>query len=391
MLALAPRLAQYNGSISRECNELSRPAITIVLKRSPRPRRLAPCAALALLAGCGTLNADYDPTRSHHTAQGFRNLYPYQQPGLGDLLRWQWDKRTGPDVPPPAGGYAALPVLRPDLALLAANRDATTVTWIGHATILLQLGGVNVLTDPQFSERASPLGFAGPERKVRLPATLAELPRIDVVVISHNHYDHLDLASVRALAAQPGGSPLFLVPLGVDRWMREQGIARVQGMDWWQAVDVTPAVKVHFVPSHHWSARGLFDRFATLWGGYVVERAGARPWKFYFAGDTGYAPLFRNELRARFAPIDLAALPIGAYEPRWFMRNQHINPEEAVRIAGELEARQALAMHWGTFELTDEPLDQPPRDLAAALARAGVPPERFWVFKPGETRTLPGT
>ena len=354
---------------------------------------------LVLLAGCAT-NPDFDARKTHHTERGFRNLYPYEQPGFLNLLRWQWERR---DPPPPVQGYASLEVLRPDVAMLAANRTATTVTWIGHATLLVQVGGFNILTDPQFSERASPVSFAGPQRKVRLPLTLAELPRIDVVMISHNHYDHLDRDTVQALNAQAGGPPQFLVPLGVNHWMLDQGIARVKGMDWWERFDVGNGVAIHFVPAHHWSARGLTDRFATLWGGYVVERAGSAdntgtagnagsggtaPFRFYFAGDTGYSPLFANELRQRFAPIDLAALPIGAYEPRWFMRNQHINPAEAAQIMRDLEVRQAIGMHWGTFELTDEPLDQPPRDLAEALRAAGEKPERFWVFRHGETRVL---
>jgi len=352
--------------------------------RTWRTWRAWSAGVLCLLAGCAT-NPDYDATRAHHTENGFRNLYPYEQPGFLNFLRWQWERR---DPPPPAGGYASLPVLRPDTAMLAANRTATTITWIGHATLLLQIGGLNILTDPQFSERASPVSFAGPRRKVRLPLTLAELPRIDVVVISHNHYDHLDRDTVMGLNAQPGGPPQFLVPLGVDHWMRDQGITRVRGMDWWQRVDFGNGMAVHFVPSHHWSARSFTDRFATLWGGYVVERTGAAPFRFYFAGDTGYSPLFANELRQRFAPIDLAALPIGAYEPRWFMRNQHINPAEAVQIVRDLDARAAIGMHWGTFEMTDEALDVPPRELAEALKAAGEKPERFWVFRHGETRVL---
>jgi L-ascorbate metabolism protein UlaG (beta-lactamase superfamily) len=342
--------------------------------------------ALALGA-CSSVNRHYDPAKPHHTPTGFRNLYPYEQPGQRDLLRWQWDRLRQGGTPPPAGGYASLPTVAADVGRLVANRTDTTVTWLGHATLLIQVAGLTVLTDPQFSARASPVSFAGPQRRIPLPIALADLPHVDVVLISHNHYDHLDRPTVLALARQPGGAPRFLVPLGVDDWMRAEGIVTATGMDWWDAQRIGD-VTVHFAPAHHWSARGLGDRFATLWGSFVIERTTAPAYTLYFAGDTGYSPLFARDLPARFPSIDFAALPIGAYEPRWFMHNQHVDPGEAVRIHRELRARQSLAIHWGSFEMSDEPLDQPPRDLDAALRAQGVPAERFWVLTPGETRTL---
>jgi len=361
-------------------------------RREPRPAgsrwsaRLAACAAIALCA-CSSVNRHYEADKPHHTPTGFRNLYPYEQPGQRDFLRWQWDRLQSGGTPPPAGGYGSLATVAADAPRLRANRTDTTVTWLGHATLLVQVAGLNVLTDPQFSARASPVSFAGPQRRIPLPLALADLPHIDVVLISHNHYDHLDRPTVLALAAQPGGPPRFLVPLGVDDWMREEGIASVTGMDWWDVQRIGD-VAIHFAPAHHWSARSLGDRFATLWGSFVIERVAAPSYRMFFAGDTGYSPVFANDIATRFAPIDFAALPIGAYEPRWFMRNQHVDPDEAVRIHRELGSRQSLGIHWGTFELTDEPLDQPPRDLAAALRAQAVPPERFWVLKPGETRAL---
>jgi N-acyl-phosphatidylethanolamine-hydrolysing phospholipase D len=344
------------------------------------------CAALALCA-CSSVNRHYDPARPHHTPTGFRNLYPYQQPTQGDFLRWQWERLISGGTPPPAGGYESLATVPADVAALRANRTDTTVTWLGHATLLVQVAGLNLLTDPQFSARASPVSFAGPQRRIPLPLALADLPHIDVVLISHNHYDHLDRPTVLALAAQPGGAPRFLVPLGVDDWMRDQGIATVTAMDWWDVQRVGD-VAIHFAPAHHWSARALGDRFATLWGSFVIERLPAPAYRIFFAGDTGYSPIFARDIPARFGPIDFAALPIGAYEPRWFMHNQHVDPAEAVRIHREIGSRQSLGIHWGTFELTDEPLDQPPRDLAAALRAQEVSAERFWLVKPGETRTL---
>ena len=335
------------------------------------------------------------PFRDGH----FANLYPFRLPSLGDLADWYWHWTLDGGTEPPPGGYEAVPVDTPDLGYLRANRSDTTVTWVGHATVLLQLAGLNVLTDPQFSQRASPFTFVGPERRVRVPFTIADGPHVDVVLISHNHYDHLDVDSVDALARQPGGSPLFVVPLGVDTWMKARGIDNVVALDWWNARDIASAaglasdrLRITFVPSQHWGARAPDDRFETLWGGYVIERisptSAAATWRFYFAGDTGYAPLFHELIHARFDRFDFAAIPIGAYEPRRYLHAQHVDPGEAVRIHRDLNVRQSLGIHWGTFVLTTEPFDQPPKDLAAALARERLPADAFVVFRHGETRVL---
>lgn len=297
-------------------------------------------------------------------------------PSLSQILRWQWQRRHL-RRPPPTGPL--FEVQRPDLEFLRANRGERSLTWIGHVTFLLQLGGLNILTDPHMTARTSPLPFLGPRRQVALPLAIRELPRIDVVLISHNHYDHLDAGTVRALARQPGGEPLYLVPLGLARWFVRRGIRRVLELDWWQTHRVE-GVDFHFVPAQHWSKRTPWDTNRSLWGGWWVER----DFSFLFAGDSGYSPDYRD-IRTRMGRVDLAAIPIGAYAPRWFMAPQHVDPDEAVRIFEDLEARRAVAMHWGTFVLTDEPLDEPPRRLHAALAAKGVPPERFFVMRFGET------
>lgn len=327
-------------------------------------------------------NPYYDPAKPHHTSEGFRNNYsgPRSGPGYWTWQRERWRKGL-PKAPP--GGRWPFAIAQPDVAFLKSNHNEPTVTWIGHATLLLQLNGVNVLTDPHFSERASPLSFAGPKRQVTLPARLEDLPRIDLVVVSHNHYDHLDRQTVRRLAAQPGGPPKFLVPLGLKRWLREAGVANATELDWWDK-SAEQRLDVHLVPVQHWSGRRLNDRNRTLWGGWVVEAPGFR---FFFAGDTGYSPDFRD-IAERFEGFHLAAIPIGAYEPRWFMQRHHVNPEEAVRIHQEIRARQSVAIHWGTFALTDEPLDEPPKKLGEALAAARVSPEEFFIMKHGETRHL---
>ena len=348
--------------------------------------RLAAIAAVITLAcaACTLNNPYYDPQKPHHTRDGFRNNYLVGEIG-SDFLKWQYERTVAGLPRPPANGYA-FPVDTPDLAWLAANRSMPSATWIGHATMLVQVGGINVLTDPIFSERASPVGFAGPKRMVRPGLTLAQMPHVDVVVISHNHYDHLDRDSVIGLNNQDGGPPLFLVPLGLKSWMAEQGIGNVRELDWWQQTHAGN-LDVTFVPVQHWSARSVTDRYKTLWGGWVMKTsaAAARPFSVFFAGDTGYSKDFAD-IHRRFDHFDLALLPIGAYAPRWFMQKQHIDPAEAVKIHRDLQARQSLAIHWGTFELTDEPLDAPPLALAAELQKAGIPAADFAVLRHGELR-----
>jgi N-acyl-phosphatidylethanolamine-hydrolysing phospholipase D len=325
---------------------------------------------------------------THRRGDHFQNNYlEFEPKGLGDLLKWRLGaaRRDLPRASAPAPSVAA------DVSFIAANAGNAmepAVTWIGHATMLAQIGGHNILTDPVFSERSSPLSFAGPKRHVAVGVALRELPHIDLVLISHNHYDHLDAASVDALAAQAGGSPLFVVPLGIKSWFAERGIAKVVELDWWQSTQLGTS-EIFFVPSQHWSGRSLTDRMKTLWGGYALF---APDFQLYFAGDTAYSKDFAD-IHARFAArhgagrgFDLALIPIGAYEPRWFMSAQHANPAEAVQIHLDLAASQSIGIHWGTFQLTDESLDEPPRALAAAARAHGLADDAFTVVAIGETR-----
>jgi N-acyl-phosphatidylethanolamine-hydrolysing phospholipase D len=321
-----------------------------------------------------------DPKKPHHTPEGFRNNYPSAP--RGSFWRWQRDRwRNGlPKIP--EGGYH-FDQLKPDVAWLKPNRSEPALTWIGHATFLLQLGGLNILTDAHLTQRASPFAFTGPARIVQPALSFRDLPHIDIVVISHNHYDHLDLGTVKHLSRQAAGSPLFFVPLGLKAWFAGRGIHDVVELDWWESA-THAGMTFHLVPVQHWSARSLWDRDRTLWGGWIVEHP---TFRFFFAGDTGYSSDFLD-IAKRFAPIDLAAIPIGAYEPRWFMRIMHVNPEEAVQIHQDLGARYSVAMHWGTFILTDEPMDEPPRRLNSARHAAGVSADHFFLMKHGETRKL---
>jgi N-acyl-phosphatidylethanolamine-hydrolysing phospholipase D len=357
-------------------------------------------AALAALLCAAGLHANpyYDPSKPHHTPDGFRNADGVQvAKPLSALLRWRWDAlREG--LPRPA--QQPTPVVAPQLAQLKANTGAMrrigaastqpprpSATWIGHATVLVQSGGLNVLTDPVFSERASPVGFAGPKRAQPPGIALADLPPIDVVLVSHNHYDHLDRASVQQLNERARGNTLFLVPLGLGALLQEWGVTNVSELDWWD-VHRQAGVEFRLVPVQHWSARGLHDRNETLWGGWAVFAPDLR---WYFSGDTGYSSDFA-QVRERLSPaardgvlFDLALLAIGAYEPRWFMKEQHMDPAEAVRAHRDLGARRSLGIHWGTFSLTDDALDQPPRDLAVARRSQGVADEDFFLLPIGGT------
>jgi len=317
----------------------------------------------------------FDPAKPHRTADGFRNNYPHAE--KGGFWRWQW-RRLRDGLPQgPEGGYR-FEAARPDLV---AN---PSITWVGHATVLLRVGGLSVLTDPHFSERASPFSFAGPKRVVPPLPALHELPHIDAAVISHNHYDHLDQDTVAKLAAQPGGSPRFFVPLGLKDWFARRGIVDVVELDWWDKLDFK-GLELHFVPVQHWSKRTLTDENQSLWGGWVIRHPEL---SFFFAGDTGYSRDFAD-IRARFGGFDLAAIPIGAYAPRWFMQIMHLDPAEAVRVHQDVNARQSLAIHWGTFEnLTDESLYEPPLRLAQERKKAGLADDDFFVLRHGETRVL---
>jgi N-acyl-phosphatidylethanolamine-hydrolysing phospholipase D len=251
-----------------------------------------------------------------------------------------------------------------------------SVSWVGHATHYVRLEELSFLTDPVYSERASPVSFAGPKRLVPPGVPLAALPALDLVLLSHDHYDHTDLRTLRLIAAR---DIPFAVPTGVGELVRRVG-GRVIELGWWESASVG-GLRVHCVPAQHFSGRGLMDRNRRLWAGWVVEAAARR---FYFAGDTGYFPGF-TEIARRCGPIDLAAIPIGAYLPTEMMARIHLNPEEAVQAASDLEARQVVGMHWGTFDLSDEPLDEPPRRFLAAAAQRGLS-DRAFVMKVGETR-----
>jgi len=252
------------------------------------------------------------------------------------------------------------------------------VTFVGHATFLIQAAATSVLIDPVYSQRASPVSFAGP-RRVRAPGVrFDDLPDISLVLLSHNHYDHCDMRTLQRLDQR--FHPPVVTPLGNGRLLRSAGIRQVEELDWWQSASAMP-LPITVTPAQHFSARGMFDRNRALWGGFLIEAGGRR---ILHAGDSGYGA-HALEIAARLGPIDLALLPIGAYEPRWFMKDIHMNPAEAVQTHLDLAARRSLAMHFGTFQLTPEGVDEPIRELRKALRERGVPAEQFRAVEVGES------
>ena len=268
------------------------------------------------------------------------------------------------------------PVIQiPDIQLQNFKEN---VMWVGHSSVMINHSNLTILTDPQFSNYASPFPFLGPRRATPAPFTPAELPPLDVVVVSHNHYDHLDECSIRQISKyQPNVK--FLVPLGLRKLLIKWGAADVTELDWWQSM-IVKGVTFQPTPVQHWTKRSAFDRNKTLWAGWMTQW---EDFSFYFTGDTGYSDDFK-EVSKRLGSPDLAAIPIGAYEPREFMKSSHINPEEAVAIFKDLGAKYALAIHWGTFKLTVEKMDEPPRRLEQALEKADVSKSQFRVLHHGE-------
>jgi L-ascorbate metabolism protein UlaG (beta-lactamase superfamily) len=259
--------------------------------------------------------------------------------------------------------------------------SVAVVTFIGHATFLIQTAAGNILTDPMYSQRAGPLNRLGPKR-VRQPAVpFEELPHISTVLLSHNHYDHCDLRTLGMLAKR--FDPIVVTPLGNGALVRSSGIRRIEELDWWEKAR-SAALPITLTPAQHFSARSPLDRNRALWAGFMLVAGGAR---IFFAGDTAYAGVFRD-VRERLGPPDLALLPIGAYEPRWFMQSVHMNPAEAVQAHLDLESSQSVAMHFGTFQLTTEGIDEPPRALDEARRARNIPPSQFQVLGFGESMRL---
>jgi len=334
---------------------------------------LRPTWKINLLTLAGRLGAPYQgPASDHFNGLRFRNLQPTPHKDLHSFMKWQLNR--------PRADWVVQPKLAtPPQIMERVWGDELRVTYINHATILIQQHGLNILTDPVWSERVSPFSFAGPRRFHPPGLALDQLPPIDLILVSHNHYDHLDLDSLRQLAERFPQAKV-VTGLGNGGLIAESGCQDIVELDWWQSLSLNEELKLYAVPVQHWSARARSDTNKTLWLGFVLESAQG---PVLFPGDTGLGPEFQL-IHERFGPMRFAALPIGAYEPRWFMRDHHMNPDDAVQAHRTLEAQRSMAIHFGTFRLTDEGQFAPPADLAKALAKHGVDPSTFGVPVPGE-------
>jgi N-acyl-phosphatidylethanolamine-hydrolysing phospholipase D len=337
----------------------------------------------AALAGSAGRNPGPAAERPwHHTADGFRN--PQGSPARGgDPGAWRsffWRRFTD------RGGVAlpdghVLPAAEAVDGAFNRRSDGDRLTWLGHASFLLRLDGRTILTDPFLSDHASPLPLLGPKRFAPPGLPVERLPPVDLLLLSHSHYDHLDLPTVGALAGKERTQ--VVVPLGLGGYFRARGYPKVEELDWYQEL-TQGELRVTALPAIHFSRRTVFDRNRTLWTGYALQ---GRSLRVYFAGDTAYGPVFQ-EVGRQQAPFDLALLPIGAYEPRLLMQGSHATPEEALQIARDLRARRLVGMHWGTIRLTDEPPFEPPVRFRAAAAAAGYGEDDAWVMRIGETRGI---
>jgi L-ascorbate metabolism protein UlaG (beta-lactamase superfamily) len=315
------------------------------------------------------------PATEHFDGKRFRNQETTEHGSFGDLIRWMRTREPGA-----WDDHATSPPKAPPPQRVATGQRR--VAWVNHSTTLIQMDGLNILTDPIWSERASPVQWAGP-RRFRPPGIRFEdLPPINVVLLSHNHYDHLDVSTLRRLSR--AHHPRIIVPLGVRAFLERKGITGGEEADWWKEISVGDSVRMTAVPAKHFSGRGFFDRDRTLWASYAITGPAGTA---YFGGDTGFGPHFAK-VRERFGAIRLAILPIGAYKPLWFMSRVHVSPDEALQAHDALGASTSLAIHFGTFRLADDGQFEAPRRIEELL-RGQFAGRRFWMLDFGEGRDVP--
>lgn len=333
------------------------------------------------------MTADQGNRPPHHDPNGgFRNPWgPPRDRSFREGVRWARERREKEMAPDP--DPSQLPLAHSEILSPRGSSDSLRITWVGHATFLIQIGGFNLLTDPHWSPRASPVQWAGPSRFVPPGVGFEELPPIDAVLLSHDHYDHLDAPTVQRLGRHYPDA-VWYTPLGYRDWLRRRRIRHVAELDWWESATASreggESIILTAVPAQHWTRRGLVSQ-QRLWSGWVIESAAGR---VFFGGDSGYCPAFR-EIGDRFPDFDVSLIPIGAYEPRWFMEHDHMNPAEAVHTYGDLGGRGLMVgMHWGTFRLTDEDPLEPPRLARREWQKAGLPAGDLWIPRHGETRVL---
>jgi L-ascorbate metabolism protein UlaG (beta-lactamase superfamily) len=294
----------------------------------------------------------------HFTGNKFQNPGNIEPKGFKDLIKWTLNRNPGKWEDITSTGDNHIPSERVDSLI--------RIYYVNHSTFLIQTSGLNILTDPIWSERASPFQWAGPIRKRPPGISFDNLPEIDIVLISHNHYDHLDMSTIQKL--NNSFQPEFICPLGVSVYLNKNGISRTREMDWWDKYSLSESLSIACVQAQHFSGRGFFDRDKTLWAGYVIQSEFGN---IYFAGDTGYGNFFKK-IASDYGPIHLALLPIGAYLPRWFMAPIHTSPEDAVKIHMDLNAKKSIGMHYGTFPLADDGMKEPLKDLKKAKSKYSI-------------------
>ena len=321
---------------------------------------------LEILFSINPSNPYYDSSKKHHTKTGFTNPYlaiENQKKGFSALAKMMKENRPSPSK------IKNTKIVSLEQIKSLIDKKTNFYIWVGHSTILIHINGKTILTDPIFSERCSPVQFMGPKRYTDPAISLDSLPKIDLVLISHNHYDHLDFNTVKTI----GNSATWLVPLGLKKWFNDRNVYSVKELDWYDQI-FEMGVKIYCLPSQHWSKRTLLKSFDTLWASWAIENNG---FKFWFAGDTGYNNIQFKKIGTEYGPFDLAAIPIGAYEPRWFMKNFHINPAEAVKIHIDIQSKNSIGIHFGTFILTTEPIDDPIKQLNSEILKNNLNPLEF--------------
>ena len=315
------------------------------------------------------------PSSEHFDGKKFRNIWGVEANKGKDLWRWFRTREPGiwkaqMDLP-----YGPAPAARID-------GDSLAVTFVNHSTFLIQTRGLNILTDPVWSKRASPVSFAGPKRMRPPGIRIEDLPDIDIVLLTHNHYDHLDVGTLKRLWDEY--EPVVYCPLGVGKYLQRRGIEKVVEMDWWDESAVDGQLRILCTPAQHFSGRGMFDRDRTLWSGFaLLTNSGS----IYYAGDTGYGTFFRD-IANRISPIRLSFIPIGAYKPEWFMSPIHTSPEDALRIHRELASPVSIAMHYGTFPLADDSQGEPEREVLTLMREMGVEEDEFLLLEEGRVKVF---
>ncbi|GAM24970.1 hypothetical protein SAMD00019534_081450 [Acytostelium subglobosum LB1] len=332
----------------------------------------------------GDVEVTSPPPKTMTKFHNGRYINPYRPEGVPylDFIKWNLSRKS---VKPLTEHEKKVdhPVLKVDLGHLATpvQDSSLRMTWIGHSTFYVQFAGVNFLTDPVWAERASPVSFAGPKRLRPVPCSLDDLPQLDFIILSHDHFDHLCIDTAKKI----GNRAKWYIPVGRKPWFNAIGITNLEELEWWQEADFNGRIKVVCVPCSHHSQRSPIDRNVSLWCSWIVVDKTTQK-KYYHSGDTAYCSAFK-EIGHHYGPIDLSCIAIGAYEPRFFIKNFHINPEESVMVHKDIKSIRSVGMHWGTFILTDEPIMEPPKLLREEATKANLTEDEFTVMKIGETKT----